>query len=71
MRETADIQTVYFATESDREARKITRKVLDNFWEDIQAVCSAPFLQLLDRGGYNESARLNRERIAKAVACGA
>ena len=67
MRETADIPTAIDSHERDRAARRITRKVLDNFWDDIEATSSAPFLQLLGVGGYNESAQRNRERIARAV----
>jgi hypothetical protein len=67
-RETADIATALDSTERERAARGITRKVLDNFWGDIGHACSSPFLQLMDRGGYNESAKRNRERIARAEA---
>lgn len=65
MRETADVPTALDPFERERQARRITRKVLDNFWEDIEGASSAPFLQMLGRGGYNEAARRNRERIAK------
>jgi hypothetical protein len=41
------------------------RRVMSAFWREIEYVSSAPLLQLLDRGGYNESARANRERIAQ------
>jgi hypothetical protein len=63
-RETADIPTALDAVSTEREARRITRGVLDAFWSDIEEACSAPFLQLLDRGGYNASAERNRNRIA-------
>lgn len=51
----------------ERAARRVTRKVLDIFWRDIEAVCSAPFLQLTGQdgvGGYNEAAKRNRERVS-------
>jgi hypothetical protein len=65
-RETADI-TASDSHEREKVARRITRNVLNHFWEDIEDTSSAPFLQLLGRGGYNESAQRNRERIARAV----
>jgi hypothetical protein len=63
-RETAHIPLAIDWQKRVREARKVTREVLDNFWGDIEYNASAPFLQLMDAGGYNESARKNRERIA-------
>ena len=38
------------------------------FLESLNHVCASAFLQLTDKGGYNESARASRERIAKGVA---
>jgi predicted DNA-binding protein YlxM (UPF0122 family) len=38
------------------------------FLESLNHVCASAFLQLMDKGGYNESARASRERIAKGVA---
>jgi len=35
------------------------------FLESLNHVCASAFLQLMDKGGYNESARANRERIAQ------
>jgi hypothetical protein len=64
-RETADIPPVLGPTERYRAERRVTRKVLDAFWEDIGDICSSPFLQLMDRGGYGDKARENRERIAR------
>jgi len=64
-RETADIPTALTSDERDRAARKVSRKVLDNFWNDVGHVGSSPFLQLMGVGGYNESAQKNRERIAR------
>lgn len=37
----------------------------DPFLESVGAVCSSAVWQLQNRGGYNDSARLNRERIAR------
>ena len=65
MLETAEIPTAVDSDTRDRAARRITRNVLDNFWLDIEDTSSAPFLQLMDRAGYNECARKNRERIAR------
>ena len=39
----------------------------DVFLESLNQVCASAFLQLMDKGGYNESARLNRARISQAV----
>jgi len=64
-RETVDIPTSLDSVDRERAARKISRKVLDNFWDDIGRVGSSPFLQLMGVGGYNESAQKNRERIAR------
>jgi hypothetical protein len=64
-RETADIPTGLGSVERERAARRVSRKVLDNFWHDIGYACSAPFLQLMNVGRYNDEAKLNRERIAK------
>ena len=65
-RETADLPGID-SYGRDRAARKIARKVLDNFWRDIERTSSAPFLQLMDADGYNESARRNRERVAREM----
>ena len=64
-RETADLPAGIDPSERSTAERRVARKVLDAFWEDIGQVCSSPFLQLLDRGGYNDQARKNRERIAR------
>lgn len=37
------------------------------FLESLNQVCASAFLQLMDVGGYNESAKQNRERVAVAV----
>jgi hypothetical protein len=62
-RETVDIPTALDSVSAERAARRITVRVLDRFWGDIERTCSAPFLQLMDVGGYNDRARENRERI--------
>ncbi len=67
-RETAEIPTALDSYERSKAARRITRTVLDKFWLDIERTSSAPFLQLLDAGGYNDEARRNRERIAHDLA---
>jgi len=65
LRETVDIPSALEPFERSRAERRIARKVLDNFWYDIGYTCSAPFLQLMDRDGYGDKARENRERIAR------
>jgi sigma-70-like protein len=37
----------------------------EGFLASLNHVCASAFLQLMDKGGYNESARANRERIEK------
>lgn len=64
MRETAEIPTGISAEEAERARRRITRNVLDAFWQDIEACSAAPFLQILNRGTYNASAQANREAVA-------
>jgi hypothetical protein len=64
-RETAEIPGSLSHYERSKAARKISRGVLDTFWRDVGRNSAAPFLQLMDRGGYNESAQRNRERIAE------
>jgi hypothetical protein len=64
-REQGDIPSTLTDADTERAKRRVTRKVLDAFWEDIGNICSSPFLQLMDRGGYSDKARENRERIAK------
>lgn len=46
-------------------ARETERRVMSAFWREIEAVSSAPLLQLLDRGGYNDAAARNRKRVAQ------
>jgi hypothetical protein len=64
MRETADIPAGLAPSDRERLARRVTRAVLDNFWDDIGHCSSAPFLQLMNRGEYNARAEGNRARIA-------
>lgn len=64
LRETVDLPAALKPDERRRAERSVSRRVLDAFWCDIEGVCSAPFLQLMDRGRYNDQARMNRERIA-------
>ncbi len=64
-RETADIPYELEGPERSSVKRWVTRKVLNVFWNDIGYTCSSPFLQLMDRGGYADRARENRERIAR------
>jgi hypothetical protein len=38
------------------------------FTEAVRDVCQSAFLQVMDRGGYNDQARRNRERISREQA---
>lgn len=64
-RETVDLPAGIEPSERARAERRVARMVLDNFWDDIGKICSSPFLQLMDRDGYGDKARENRERIAR------
>jgi len=46
----------------DYKLRTVER---DYFLEAVREVCDSAFLQVMDRGGYNERARENRERISR------
>lgn len=67
-RETADVPASLVSAERDRAMRVVTSQVLGNFWGDIKRIDSSPLLQLLDLAGYNQSAKENRERIARDAA---